>query len=211
VPITDDDKRRISQAVKDGRIADARSLLHASNDPQAASILKKLDAKYPPVAVSRSSTSWVMLVCAAVAIIVVLVAGVVILARSGRDQGSGISAGQTQAALSSLAVTLEIICQNRFYDGVEDQKYTSSELEAGCQASIQNTLDVWPDQIAHCVNTVGSFSSQLSKCLDAQNVVILRSYIIQARDHPELLQTPDQSPTLDWAVLTEFPVTQSFR
>jgi hypothetical protein len=220
--ITDADITEVKALIKAGQIEDARALIEVCDDARAKRLLAQFNERYPPdpepatpLLTSSINSSVIGRIVAFILLVLILgffaAAYVNTQQTNETSQRDNIATGQTQAAEQTLANVLESICRSRFYDGVEDRKYSASELDEGCHAAIQDTLKVWPEQITYCVNRVGLFASQLSECLSTQHVVILRAYVIQARDNPELLQTPGQSPTLDWDVLTEFPVTQSVR
>jgi len=210
MPLTKDDLEAVKALVNAGRIEEARALLAGIDGDRAQAALVKFNERYPEMKAKapRPAVNTIKLFAIGATLLLmamVAVAGMTATANLSRQSEESMDKGRTQAAISSLTVVLEIICRQKFYDGVISQTYTEANLESGCRASIQNTLSVWPEQIAYCVDSVGLFASQLSECLDKQGVIILRSYVIQARDNPEMLQTPGQLPTLDWAVLTEFP------
>lgn len=211
MPLTKDDLEAVKALAKAGRIAEARKLLEEFDDERAHAALVKFNERYPPEAKASASKPAInttkLFVIGATILLVLTVVGVAGLAFAGlsRQSEESMNIGRTQAANDSLAVVLEIICRQKFYDGVISQAYTEAELKDGCRASIQNTLKVWPDEIYYCAQIYETYETRFSECLENQQVVILRAYIIQARDHPELLQTPGQAPTLDWDVLTQFP------
>lgn len=188
MPLTGDDKRRISQAVKEGRIADARSLLQSSDDPQAATTLKKLDAKYPPQPAARPLISGSTPVYAAVVLTVVLVIAGIGIKMYMTAQAEAEAAGRR----GGISARLENACFERFFLRYY-RKLGSDVYSDICKEEAEYVNTVYGDVVEQCYDAWASDPKRFGQCLDDERVVWSGMSLYEAAEN--LAGVPDSAIT----------------
>jgi len=188
MPLKQADVDAVKALLKAGRINEARGILASIDGDKARAILAKFNEKYPQKATKPRQSNYLTW-----GLIGVTVIGILFI--------FGYPA--IQQYRNRVPTQLESICRDKYMDGwLFDKEYNYAQLSDGCKYAVLDAMRTYDDEIRYCVNEYGQTDKRLAECLDTEEVYFSRSFIWQARDNPEVLQTPGQYPTPDFSFLT---------